>query len=135
MASRSATTTGPTGEYVPGACNIGPAEIGRRRRVGWLGVATGVLMLAGLLAVDAEPWMRIAIALPAGLAASGFIQARQHFCANFGYRGIYNFEGLGSEVRVAVEAALRADRRRAYAIALQSAMIGLAVAVATMLIR
>lgn len=126
--------TATASEYAPGACNIGPAEIARRRRVGWLGVAGSVLVLAGLLLADSPPWTRIALIVPGGLAASGFIQARQRFCANFGFRGVYNFDGLGEEVRVAVTSALKADRRRAYVIGIQSAMIGLAVALGAMLI-
>ena len=30
--------------YQPGACNIGPAEIRRRRQVGYLGMAVAVIV-------------------------------------------------------------------------------------------
>lgn len=116
-------------DYVPGACNIGPAEIRRRRMVGWLGVAGVVVLCVGLRVVDASPWWRLTQFVPASLAASGFIQARMRFCANFGYRGLYNFDALGEEQRVAVEGALRADRRKAWSVAWMSAGVGAAVAV------
>ena len=124
----------PAQEYVPGVCNIGPSEIRLRRWEGYLGIVLSLVILAELILTDSPVWWRILIALPAGFAASGFIQAKMHFCANFGYRGMYNFDKLGSAVRVKVEEALRKDRRKAWGIFFRSAAIGLAVALATMLI-
>ena len=40
-------------EYEPGVCNIGPAEIARRRRAGHLGLAATLVLLVVLVAVDA----------------------------------------------------------------------------------
>jgi hypothetical protein len=116
--------------YVSGACNIGPAEIRRRRFVGWLGVAATLFLCVGLRLVDAEPVWRLAVFIPASLAASGFIQARMRFCAAFGYVGVYNFEGLGSQQRVKVEEALAKDRRKAWSVAWMSAGIGAVAAIA-----
>ena len=33
-------------EYIPGVCNIGPAEIARRRRAGWTGLVATVVLWA-----------------------------------------------------------------------------------------
>lgn len=114
-------------EYIPGVCNIGPAEI-RRRRTSGIG---GALVTAGVLAATAlsgapKP-VRLLAVVPAAAAASGFIQAATHFCAGFGMRGVFNFGDTGSTDTVE-QAEFRAeDRARAKRILLQSLAIGAAV--------
>ncbi|HEY2957903.1 MAG TPA: hypothetical protein VGM21_06795 [Actinomycetota bacterium] len=115
-------------QYVPGTCNIGPAEVARRRRVGHLGLALTALLAVILLALGAaRPW-HLLLALPATMAAAGYLQARLRFCFDYGFRGVHNFDALGHQQRVAAEAARAADRRRALAVALASLAVGLAVA-------
>jgi len=121
-------------QYLPGACNIGPAEIARRRRAGHAGLFATVVLAAVLLALDAAPAWRLLLALPAGLAAAGYLQAWLRFCANFGFRGVYNFDALGHEQRVAAEQARAQDRRRAILVGVGSAAIGLAVALLSLLL-
>jgi hypothetical protein len=121
-------------QYLPGGCNIGSAEIARRVRVGHVGVAATVGLAAVLWALDAaRPW-RLTLALPAAVAAAGYLQARFRFCFDFGFRGVYNFGELGHEQRVVAQEARAADRRRAVALAAGSAGIGLAVALLALLI-
>jgi hypothetical protein len=115
-------------QYVPGTCNIGPAEIARRVRIGHLGLAVTVVLGVVLLALGAAaPW-RLLLAPPATMAAAGYLQARLRFCFDYGFRGVYNFGSLGRTERVAAEQARAQDRRRAVAVALTSVAIGLAVA-------
>jgi hypothetical protein len=121
-------------QYVPGTCNIGPAEIAMRRRVGHAGLIATVVLAAVLLAVDTAPAWRLLLALPAALAAVGYLQAWLRFCANFGFRGVYNFDALGHEQRVAAEEARAQDRRRAILVGVGSAAIGLAVALLSLLL-
>jgi hypothetical protein len=121
-------------QYVPGTCNIGPAEIALRRRVGHTGLIATVVLAAVLLAVDAAPAWRLLLAFPAALAAAGYLQAWLRFCANFGWRGVYNFDALGREQRVAAEEARAQDRRRAVLLGVGSAAIGLAVALLSLLL-
>jgi hypothetical protein len=121
-------------QYVPGTCNIGPAEIAMRRRVGHTGLIATVALAAVLLALDAAPAWRLLLALPAALAAAGYLQAWLRFCANFGFRGVYNFDALGHEQRVAAEEAMAQDRRRAILVGVGSAAIGLAVALLSLLL-
>ncbi len=78
-----------------------------------------------------RPW-RLTLAVPAAGAASGYLQARQRFCANFGWRGVYNFDRLGQERPVAGDHALAEDRRKAWRIAAASAAIGVGVALVAM---
>jgi hypothetical protein len=121
-------------QYLPGACNIGPAEIARRRRVGHAGVLVTLVLAAVLLVLDAAPVWRLSLALPAALAAAGYLQASLRFCANFGFRGVYNFDALGHEERVVAEKARAQDRRRALMVAAGSGAVGLAVALVSLLL-
>jgi hypothetical protein len=124
-----------TDRYVPGSCNIGPAEIAIRRRIGHAGVAVTAALAATLLRSDLHPAWRLTLAVPAAGAASGYLQARQRFCANFGYRGVYNFDRRGHERPVTGDQARAQDRRRARQITATSAAVGLGVALAAMSVR
>jgi hypothetical protein len=120
--------------YEPGACNIGPAEIARRRRAGHLGLATTVVLLAGLELIDAPPILRLVLVIPAAAGASGYLQAWLRFCAAFGARGIRNFGQLGQTEQVADVAARERDRARAIQIGLASLAVGLLVAVTAVIL-
>ena len=96
-----------TDQYVPGSCNIGPEEIALRRRAGHVGLAVTAALGAALVRSGLSPAWRLALALPAAGAASGYLQARQRFCANYGFRGLYNFDTRGHERPVPVAGAQR----------------------------
>lgn len=116
--------------YQPGTCNIGPAEIARRRWAGHIGLVATAVVLVILVAISAPPHVRLIVALPAAGAASGYLQAWLKFCAGFGSRGIFNFGPVG-QTEVAPDAADRArDRARARQIGLASVVIGIVVGVA-----
>jgi hypothetical protein len=116
-------------EYVPGVCNIGPAEIRRRRHVGWFGaVLTVVLWGAFFLLRIPAPW-RLLLFFPAAMSAVGFLQAVMHFCANFGMRGVFNFgPRVGKTDTVEQAEFRRKDRQKAAQIILYSCLIGITVA-------
>ena len=71
-------------EYRPGVCNIGPAEIARRRRTGLVGLAVAIGLGTVLLASGAPARARLAVAAPTTGALASFIQARCKFCAGYG---------------------------------------------------
>lgn len=121
-------------EYVPGVCNIGSAEIGRRRMAGHIGAAATLAGIIGLLAIDAPSLARLLVALPAAGAASGYLQAREQFCAGFGSAGIYNFGELGQREAVDDPDARARDRRKAREIGLRSALVGAAVGIGAALL-
>jgi hypothetical protein len=121
-------------EYRPGVCNIGPAEIARRRRAGHTGLVATVALLAVLVAIDAPPLARLVLVIPATIAASGYLQARFKFCAGFGGAGVFNFGDVGATETVVDETARAADRRKAGRIGLASFAIGSAVAIAAVLL-
>ena len=112
--------------YRPGACNMGPSEIARRRRAGHVGLAATVGTLGLLVAIDAPPAARLLVALPAASAAAGYLQAALHFCAGFGSRGVFNFGPLGETQRIVDRDARARDRSKAVQIGLASLVIGVA---------
>ena len=120
--------------YEPGVCNIGPAEIARRRRSGHIALIASASLLAVLLIVGAPHWTRLVLVLTAAASASGYLQAFVHFCAGFGSMGVYNFGPLGKVEQVADPVARSRDRRRALEIGLTSLAIGLAVGVSAALL-
>jgi hypothetical protein len=115
-------------QYIPGTCNIGPEEIALRRRAGHVGLAVTAALGAALLRSDLHPAWRLTLALPAAGAASGYLQARQRFCANYGFRGLYNFDDRGHEQPVPAAGTGDEDRRRSIQIAATSAAVGAGVA-------
>jgi hypothetical protein len=122
-----------THRYVAGTCNIGQEEIAMRRRVGHVGVAATAALAAALIRSDLHPAWRLTLALPAAGAAAGYLQARERFCADFGWRGVYNFGRRGVEQPVVDPQAAAQDRRKALQIAAASGAIGVGVALAAML--
>jgi hypothetical protein len=119
-----------SGKYQAGACNIGPAEIAKRRQAGLLGVAIAIALGALIVAVDAPAWARLMVFLP---LAGGFVsleQARRHFCVGFALAGLRNFGALGREEHVTDRAERSADRRAAL---VMTAYCSLLAAVVTLL--
>jgi hypothetical protein len=120
--------------YQPGVCNIGPAEIARRRRSGHAGLVAAIVILALLVVLHAPAWTRLLLFVPAGGSAAGYLQARLHFCAGFGSAGIYNFGELGKVDKVTDHAERTRDLLRSVQIGLASLAIGLAVGIAAYLL-
>lgn len=114
--------------YQPGVCNIGPQEIRRRQMAGVVGVAAAIALVALLLVLDAPPAARLLVALPLTAGFNGFLQARLHFCATYGLRGIRNLGAIGDKERVEDVEARRADQRKALGIFGAAAAGGMAVA-------
>jgi len=122
-------------EYIPGVCNIGAAEIRRRIRGGWTGLAVTIVLWAVFFIFRVPgPW-RLFLFLPAATGAAGFLQAAFHFCANFGMRGVFNFGPQAGKTDTVEQAEFRRkDRRKAGLISLASALIGIVIAVAGFLV-
>lgn len=122
-------------EYIPGVCNIGPAERAKRRRSGIAGAVIAFALLLLLLAIDAAPAWRLLLVLPVAGAASGFLQDAMHFCAGFGMKGIYNvINSVGITEDVQLEEFRRKDRDKALRIAGLSLAAGIAAAATSLLI-
>lgn len=121
--------------YQPGVCNIGPAERQQRLTVGWLGLGITVAALAAFVIFGVpDPW-RVLVALPAALAANGFLQYRMHFCVNFAMRGLYNLgTALHTEENVVDSAMRRADQRKGLQIIGLSVLLAAVVVVVAILL-
>jgi hypothetical protein len=124
-----------TNVYQPGVCNIGPAEIRRRRSGGIVGLVVAVVFLALAFLLHWPAPVRLLVALPVGLAASGILQSAMHFCAGFGSKGLFNFGELGTEEHVMDAAFRKKDQRKATLILTLTAVIAVVVAVVAWLIQ
>lgn len=120
--------------YQPGSCNIGPAEIARRRRFGHLAAVASVALLGALVVSGAPRGTRMAVAVPVTGAAVGYLQARLRFCAAYGFLGVFNFGNPGDVDPVADLEARGRDRARATQIGLASLAIGLVAGIAAVLL-
>jgi len=129
LASPGTAETHRATDYQPGVCNIGPAEIARRRRAGHTGLIAAIALFIVLVVIGAPDWTRFLVAIPAIGAASGYIQARLKFCAGFGAAGIFNFGQLGPTERVQAAEDRARDRARAVQIGAASIAIGIAAGV------
>lgn len=101
------------GSYRAGACNIGPAEIARRRRGGLAGVGFALALAVVLVGIGAPWWTRLVVFAPLAGGLISLEQVRRHFCVGFAMAGIRNFGPLGDPDRVADTADRAADRRAA----------------------
>jgi hypothetical protein len=123
-------TGDPQRAYRAGACNIGPEEVAKRRRLGIAEVALAILLAAGLVIAGTPAWTRIAL-WP--ILAGAFVtleQVRRRFCVAFGFAGVHDLGLLGRPERVEDAAARDIDRRAAFVL---SAYCSLAAAFVTAL--
>jgi hypothetical protein len=120
--------------YQPGVCNIGPDEIARRRWSGHIGVIATLITFVVLIAIGAPPLARFLVALPAAIAASGYLQAYFKFCVAFGSAGVFNFGARGSTQHVSDPEARARDRQRVLQLSLGIAAIAMAVGLLAVLI-
>lgn len=116
-------------EYIPGVCNIGRAEVRQRKVIGWVGLAVTVGAWIACIVFQVAPAWRLALFVPASIAATGFLQAAWHFCATFGVLGLSNFgPNVGKTDTVEQAEFRRQDRRTALKIIALSLLAGVAVA-------
>ena len=106
-------------------CNIGPAEVERRRRSAIVITALAALVAVGLFALHAPTPARLALFPLATAAAVTWLQVVHRFCVAFAALGIQNFNNLGEEEKI--DPALRAlDRRRLAQLILEGSALGAA---------
>jgi len=125
----------PGDGYAPGACNIGPWEIRRRRAFGIAGFVVAAVLLAGLVIAGAPaPW-RLLVLLPAWAGAFSWIQARRRFCAAYAMAGISNFaDGEAGRQAVADPEARKADARAVMRLTRDSFLVAVALMVGAVLL-
>lgn len=104
---------GKTDSYVPGNCNLGEAEIRRRYRIGFIGIALTIFIILILEYVNSPQIWRLIIFIPLFYGVSGFVQARKKFCYVYGFRQIFSMEGLRSFGKVKNSDYIIQDKKRA----------------------
>lgn len=113
-------------KYIPGICNIGPAERRRRRIGGFLGAVVAVVGAVLLIISSIDWYWRLSLVVPATGAAIGLLQDAMHFCVGFGMRGIFNVRNsVGKTDSVDQAEYRRKDRAKARHIMGYSLVIGL----------
>jgi len=115
--------------YRAGACNIGPAEIARRRRAAASALAAALVIAAALVAIGAPIALRTIVFLPLAGGLVSWLQVRRRFCVAFGLMGVLNFGGLGAVEQVADRAARAADRRAALGMIVEGSLAALVLTV------
>jgi hypothetical protein len=120
--------------YRAGACNIGPAEISRRRRSALALTALAVVVAVALVAGGAALPARALLFPFAAAAAVTWLQVVRRFCVAFGMVGIRNFGALGATESVGEREARVADRRAASRLIAEGSIYGLVVTAAVMLL-
>lgn len=110
--------------YASGVCNIGPEEIQRRTRYGWVWLVVAFVQFLVVVLFEVPAIWRLTIFFPVAISASGFLQARNHFCAYFGLKGIFNFGSQGDSNSVDRPQDLEQDRKKAWGIILTSLLAG-----------
>lgn len=113
----------PGGDYVAGACNIGPWEIRRRRLTAIAAFGAAAVLFAVLVAIGAPSWTRLVLLLPLWGGAISWLQARRHFCVAYAMGGFANFgDGEGTR-RSVVDPVQRAADRRATVVLVRDAFL------------
>ena len=125
--------TETSGNYIPGTCNIGPAEIRRRRVVMYLGLFLSLITLMSFQAANASRADRLSIILPAFVFSIGFVQSRRKFCLAYGFLGTFNFGKLGAISKVQSPADKAADRKMAIRITLEALALTLGIVFLTLI--
>ncbi len=115
-------------DYSPGVCNIGSAEIRRRRFLGAACLGAAILLGVALVLADAAPGWFLVLVVPAFGSALGFVQAAFGFCIYFGLSARFNLGGAGAMARIANPASRRTDRAASLRLLALSALIATVVA-------
>ena len=116
-------------EYIPGVCNIGPAERAKRRQTGYIGLLAALILMVTLVAIGAPRGWRLLLIIQLSAASLGFLQDAFHFCIGFGLKGLYNVINSAGNTDSISQAEYRAkDRRKAITILWLSLAIGVVLA-------
>jgi hypothetical protein len=116
-------------EYIPGTCNIGPAEIQNRRNFAINSGITSVLLIILLLVFHVAPLWRLTFFIPAASFGVGFLQWYNKFCVSFGLKGVFNFGDIGKTFTVDQKENYKKDRTKAQKMLATGIIFGLIVTI------
>lgn len=119
--------------YIPGMCNINPQEIAQRRMIGNIGLIITLILITLFVSFAIDAVFRVIVFIPAFLAATGYLQARNKFCV--GYAGAKQHHADDGEVvTISDETALAADKKKARMINLHAITIAVLVTLIVVLL-
>ena len=126
-------------KYTAGTCNIGEAEINQRRRIGLLGLgltSVSIIIYLGLVyLIGLDILFGALVFLPAEMSAVGLLQARNKFCAAYGFTKQQNVSSsLGLTLKIEDISNQKKDRNKALKIVFQSTIISIGIAVLTVIL-
>jgi hypothetical protein len=126
-------------EYIAGTCNIGASEINQRRRIGLIGLGltfASIIVYLGLVyLMGLDTILGALVFLPAVMSAVGLLQARNRFCAAYGFAKRQNITlSLGTTTKVEDISSQKKDRNKAVKIILQSTIIAIGITVLTVIV-
>lgn len=101
------------GEYIPGTCNIGPAEIKNRKNFAAYSAILSVVVIILLLIFHVDKIWRLTLFIPAASFGVGFLQWYNKFCVSFGLKGVFNFGDIGKTFSVEEKENYAKDRMKA----------------------
>ena len=116
-------------DYIPGTCNIGPAELKARKNVA---VFSGVLSIAVIILLyftHADKLWRLVLFIPAGIFGVSFQQWYNKFCVRFGLSGVFNFGDMGKTYTVEQKEDFNKDRRKAWKMINMGILFGILMAI------
>ena len=116
-------------EYIPGTCNIGPKEIKARKKAAIFSGALSIVLIVALLAFHVAKLWRLTLFIPATSLGVGFLQLYNHFCVNFGLRGVFNFGDIGKTFSVDQQENFKKDRAKAWRMINMGIVFGLIVTI------
>ena len=110
-------------------CNIGPEEIARRRKLGWVSLAITLALLLALVWAGVNPWWRLFVFFPRCVVRfrffAGILPFLLRVCARWGF----NFGAIGQMQKVDDELSKTKDKRKGNQITLGAVLIGGVVAI------
>lgn len=115
--------------YIPGTCNIGAAEIKKRKAATIISAILMIVMLMVFQLMSIERIWRFFLFLPATLFAINFLQVYFKFCVAFGLKGVFNFGDPGKNDSILSSEHRRSDRIKSMLMIGSGILIGLAVSI------
>lgn len=113
--------------YIPGMCNINPAEIKRRRQSGYFGLAVAATGLGIFLYLQASWPYFLVLFIPLFVGALGLLQARSKFCVAFASAGKQHADNESDIASITDTEAKRIDQLKARTIYLKALVISLPI--------
>lgn len=118
-----------TGGYIPGTCNIGKAEIKRRRNGAIFSAILTIVCIFLLQAFEVDRLWRLVVFIPAASFGISLLQWYLRFCVGFGMKGVFNFGDIGKTFSVEQEENFRKDRAKAIRMIVAGVLIGAAITI------